>query len=101
MKTSDLQRKHIFYKEHLVEVPIYFSLCDPVCMVLKGSKMASVLEAEGRMTDPRASENCVCVCMCFKENNPKNTIKFLCKYSIHCELLPLLCGTQFTYFWVQ
>lgn len=58
MKTSDLQKKHIFCKEHLVEVP-FSPLSNSIGMMLKGSETASVLEAEGRMTNSRAFEKCV------------------------------------------
>ena len=50
MQISEWQRKHLFYKEHLFEVAMFSSLGDPLGVVLKGSEMAWVLEAEGRLT---------------------------------------------------
>ena len=36
--------------------------------------------------------------MCMWEFKENNTISV---YSVHCRLLPLLCGTHFAYFWVE
>lgn len=38
MEISDLQREHIFYKEHLFEVPVFSPLCDPLGVVLQAVK---------------------------------------------------------------
>ena len=100
MEISDLLKKLILYREHLFEVPVFSSLCDPLGVVLKGSEISWVLQTEGRMPKPIAVENSVCVyvCMCMWEFKENNTISV---YSIHCRLLLLLCETHFAYFWVE
>ena len=107
MKTSDLPRKHIFCKERSGS-----TTCSPlreaVGVVPQAREWLQCWkQKKERLTPEPLRIVCVCVCvcicmyLCFKGKEPRRTETFLCKYSIHCKLLPLLCGIQFTYFWVQ